>query len=194
MSEERREGRGRLSSIDMLPDEATPDVVWALEQLRAGKLPQTVIFAEFNERLADKGLGPISKSAFNRYSVRKAIQFKKLDNAQRMAGELVDSLGPGGPDQVTVAVAEMLKVAAFEILEGGEVSSKGIMELSRALSSAVAAQKVSAEHRKRLEEEARDKAVKAIDDAAGKASPDQAEVLKRIRQEVYGIFEKGGGS
>ena len=53
---DRREGRGRLSSIDLLPDEAEPEVVWALEQLRDRKLPQTAILAEFNERLADKGI------------------------------------------------------------------------------------------------------------------------------------------
>jgi hypothetical protein len=39
----RREGRGRLSTIDLLPEEAEEDVVWALEQLRERKLPQNVI-------------------------------------------------------------------------------------------------------------------------------------------------------
>jgi hypothetical protein len=32
---DKREGRGRLSSIDLLPEEADEDIVWALEQLRA---------------------------------------------------------------------------------------------------------------------------------------------------------------
>jgi hypothetical protein len=58
-----------------------------------------------------------------------------------------------GPDQVTIAVAEMIKVAALEILEVGELSTKGIMELSRALQSAVGAQKTSAEYREKLERE-----------------------------------------
>lgn len=40
-SADRREGRGRLSSIDQLPEEAEPDIVWANEQLRKEKLPQT---------------------------------------------------------------------------------------------------------------------------------------------------------
>ena len=31
-------GRGHLSSIDMLPEEAEEDIVWALEQLRENKL------------------------------------------------------------------------------------------------------------------------------------------------------------
>jgi hypothetical protein len=104
-------------------------VVWALEQLRANKLPQTAILIEFNERLADRGIRAVSKSAWSRFAVRKAIQFRKLDEVQRMSAELVGSLGTEGPDQVTVAVAEMLKLAMFQQLEG-DISTKGIMELS----------------------------------------------------------------
>lgn len=150
---QRREGRGHLSSIDMLPDEAESAIVWANEQLRARKLPSSVILAEFNERLADLGLEPISKSAWGRYAVRKAIQFRRLDDIQRMGGELARSMEARAPDEVTVAVAEMLKVAAFEILEEGEVSAAGIMQLARALQAAVSAQKTSAEYRERLEQE-----------------------------------------
>jgi hypothetical protein len=189
--QDRREGRGRLSSIDMLPEDAEPEVVWALEQLRERTMPQTAIFAEFNSRLADRGIAAISKSAWSRYAVRKAIQFRKLDEVQRMSGELVASLGTSGPDQVTVAVAEMLKLAAFQRLEEGESSTKGIMELARALSAAVGAQKTSAEHRKRLEDEVRSRVDKAIDKAdAASESPDAKAVLKRIREDVYGIFDR----
>jgi hypothetical protein len=128
-------------------------------------MPQNAILDEFNKRLADRGIAKVSKSAWSRYAVRKAIQFRKLDEVQRMSGELVASLGTDGPDQVTVAVAEMLKLAAFQRLEEGETSTKGIMELARALSSAVGAQKTSAEHRRRLEDEVRAKVDKAIDKA-----------------------------
>lgn len=148
-----REGRGRLSSIDLLPDEAEPDIVWALEQLRERKLQQNTILMEFNERLLDKGIDPISKSAWNRYAVRKAIQFRRMDEAQAIAGELTESLRTEAPDEVTVLVAEMIKIAAFERLEEGETTTKGLMELSRALSSAVNAQKSSAEYRKTLQQE-----------------------------------------
>jgi len=147
-----RIGRGRLSSIDLLPEEADEDVVWALEQLRERSLPQTTILIEFNERLADKGIEPISKSAWNRYSVRKAMQFRKLDEVQRMSSELVESLGTEGPDQVTVAVAEMLKLAMFQMLEDGDHKAKDLMELSRALQSAVGAQRGSEEYRRKLEQ------------------------------------------
>lgn len=149
----RKQGRGHLSTIDMLPDEAEAAIIWANEQLRDRKLPTAVILAEFNEKLADVGLGPVSKSAFGRYAVRKAIQFRRLDEIQRMGSELARTMDARAPDEVTIAVAEMLKVAAFELLEDGELSTKGIMELSRALQSAVAAQKGSAEYREKLERE-----------------------------------------
>ncbi|PTR11777.1 MULTISPECIES: phage protein Gp27 family protein [unclassified Novosphingobium] len=181
----RRDGRGRLSTIDLLPDEAEADVVWALEQLRANKLPQTAILAEFNERLADRGIPPVSKSAWSRFAVRKAIQFRKLDEVQRMSAELVSSLGTEGPDQVTVAVAEMLKLAMFQQLEG-DVSTKGIMELSRALQSAVNAQKASAEARRRLEEDVQarlQKAAEAVQEVGKKAGVSDetlAEINRRL--------------
>jgi len=179
---DRREGRGRLSTIDLLPEDAEPEIVWALEQLRERKLPQNAILEEFNLRLADKGIEPISKSAWNRYAVRKAIQFRRLDEVQRMSAELVSSLGTDGPDQVTVAVAEMLKLATFQVLEAGELKPKEIMELSRAVQSAVSAQKGSAEYRKKLESEAEErlkKAAEAVEEAGAKGGVAPA-TLKKI--------------
>lgn len=179
---DRREGRGRLSSIDMLPEEAEPDIVWALEQLREREKPSKMILAEFNSRLADRGIASVSKSAWGRWSIRKAIQFRRLDEARHIASELVPSLGTDGPDHVTVMIAEMVKVSALELLEGGEVSSKGLMELSRAVSSAVAAQKVSAENRRKLEDEVEQrlaKAAAAVSDV-GKAAGVGPETLQKI--------------
>ncbi|WP_225205372.1 phage protein Gp27 family protein [Novosphingobium huizhouense] len=181
----RREGRGRLSSIDMLPDEAEPDVVWALDQLRDRKLPQNVILAEFNERLADRGIEPVSKSAWSRFAVRKAIQFRKLDEIQRMSGELVTSLGAERPDQVTVAVAEMLKLAMFNLLEKAEnTTTKEVMELGRALQATVNAQKASADARRKLQEEVDAQLRKAAAEveAVGKKNGVSAETLAEINR------------
>jgi len=147
------DSRGRLSSIDLLPDDAEPEILWAIEQLRSREKPSNAILAEFNARLADRGIGAISKSAWGRYSVRKAVQFRRHDEARRMSAELVAQLGEGGADEVTVMVAELLKVSMFEALEGRDLKTKEIMELSRGLSSVVGAQKASAEYRRKLQEE-----------------------------------------
>lgn len=178
----RQEGRGQLSSIDLLPEEAEPDIAWALEQLRERRMPSKMIMAEFNSRLADRGIAPIKKSAWGRWSIRKAIQFRKLDETRRIASDLVPSLGTDGPDHVTMLIAEMVKMAAFGLLEGGEVSSKGLMELSRAVATAVGAQKTSAEHRRQLEAELEQRLAKAAAavEEVGKAAGTSAETLQKI--------------
>jgi len=185
----RREGRGRLSSIDMLPDEAEPDLVWAVEQLRERKMHARAILDEFNARLADRGIAPISKSAWGRYAVRKAIQFRRLDEVRRISDELVESLGADGPDQVTVAVAEMVKLAAFRLLEGGDAGAKDVNELARALNSAVNAQKTSAEHRRRIEQQLQDK-LKSVADRAetlGREAGLSADRISQMRRDVLGL-------
>jgi hypothetical protein len=179
---ERSDGRGRLSSIDLLPEEAEPDIVWASEQLRDRTMPSKMIHSEFNSRLADRGIAPISKSAWGRYSIRKALQFRKLDATRQIASELVPSLGTDGPDHVTMLIAEMVKTAAFQLLEGGDVSAKGLMELSRAVATSVGAQKTSAEHRRQLEAEVKLRLQEAADAVAkvGKAAGTAPETLEKI--------------
>lgn len=188
-AQDRREGRGRLSSLDMLPPEADADLAWALEELRGKSLPQNVIVTEFNKRLADRGIPSVSKSAFSRWAVRKSIQFRKLDEVRHITSEIVADLGTDGADQVTVAVAEMIKVAIYENLEKGQVDSKSVMEMARALTSVVSAQKGSNDLRRKLEERAAaqiehaaEKAEKAATEAG--LSADQA---ARIRRDVLGL-------
>lgn len=192
---DRRKGRGRLSAIELMlgdhPD-AEPDVLWANTQLRDRTMPQVLILVELNDRLVAKGIPPISKSSFNRYSVRTAIQFRKLDEVTAIAGELIRERGAEDSDNVTNAVAELAKLRMFELLEDGKLDSKSTMEIGRGLSSVVSAQKGSAEHRRKLQDELLAKVDKAIEKASadGAAGADAEAVLKRIRQDVYGIFER----
>ncbi|ALG60893.1 MULTISPECIES: DUF3486 family protein [Citromicrobium] len=186
---DRRQGRGRLSSIDMLPEEAEEDVVWALEALREHKLPQNTIREEFNARLIAKDIEPISKSAFNRYAVRKAIQFRKMDEVRRISSELVETLGTDAPDDVTVLVAEMIKVSMFKILEDKELDPKAIMELSRALQSTVSAQRGSEEYRKQLEK----RVAQQLEEAADRAEVKMREAglpadrIAQLRKDFLGV-------
>lgn len=185
-----REGRGRPSSLDMLPEEADGDLAWLNEELRAGKRLQIDILAEFNARLADRGLAPVSKSAFSRYSVRKAVQFRQLDETRRISVELAEMLGADSADKMTIAVSEMLKMAAFKLAEGGNLSSKDVMELARANKDAVGAQKMSTDYRRLLEREAADKVAAAAKDVEAIAIADgvSAETMKKINQRLAGIF------
>ena len=59
-----RAKRGRLSTIDMLPEEAQPFICEALDALRKRKKPQTQILSVLNLKLGGIDCAPISKSAF----------------------------------------------------------------------------------------------------------------------------------
>lgn len=189
---DRREGRGRLSTLDMLPEAAEEDIVWALEALRQRSLPQNLILDQFNARLASRGIEPVSRSAFNRWSIRKSIQFRRLDELRTVTNDLVASLGTGDADDVTVAIAEILKASIYERVEGGELKSKEILELSRSLNSIVAAQKTSAVHRRELEERVNSQ-LEAAAEEVGKAEKQMREAglsadsIAQIRRDVLGL-------
>lgn len=188
-----RKGRGRLSSIDLLPPEADPDIQWAVEQLAARQRTQADILFEFNDRLAVIGCEPISSSAFNRYSTRRAATLRKLAETREIAAAVTETLGPERGDDVTVMIVQLLKETIHAVLEGGNISTKGVMELGRALQSAVSAQKLSSDTARALTADTRDqldKATKVAAEGIAAASPEinGEDVLKKIREEVYGIF------
>lgn len=187
-ADDRREGRGRLSSIDLLPEEAEPDIVWALDALRERAMPQTAILAEFNARLADRGIAGVSKSAFNRWSVRKAIQFRRLNEVRAITGEIVRDLGVDGADNVTIAVAESIKAAVYERLEGDN-DPKALMALGRALNSAVAAQKSSADLRAKIEARTNAQLEAAAEkvESVGREAGLSEDRVAQIRRDVLGL-------
>ncbi|WP_346915066.1 phage protein Gp27 family protein [uncultured Roseibium sp.] len=182
----RRQGRGRLSSLEMLPEEADGDLLWLHDELRNGNQPQTAILKEFNARLADRGIGPISKGAFSRYSVRKAREWREYDERLRLSRSLVETMGTDGADKMTVAVAERLKMAVDAVLSEGNLGPKEIAALARANRAAIAAQKDAIEIRRSLEEEQRRKleevadAVAQVGAKAGISEETMAEINRRI--------------
>lgn len=185
----RRKGRGRLSSIDLLPEEAQPIVAWAMGELRYRSRTQLDIHAEFNQQLEAIGLEPISLSAFNRHALRLAAMARRLEETRAIAAAVTERLGPGEADELTVMVAEAIKTLVFELLEhGGEggMSSKGAMEVARALHHAVSAQAVSTERRRRMEAEFAKKAEKAVDQVA-KAKGLTADTVNAIKQQILGV-------
>lgn len=67
----------RLGAIALLPREADDDVAWAAAALRERRSTQEAIRNELCSRLKAKGLKPISKGAFGRWSSR--VRFSKDD-------------------------------------------------------------------------------------------------------------------
>lgn len=190
-SETERKGRGRLSTLDMLPDDAQPDLLWLNQELRANTRPQIELLDIFNVRLAAHGLAPISKSTFSRYSVRKAVQFKELDATMRMSRELADMLGTDSADKLTISLSNMLQVAAVKLIEaeGSNLAAKDLMELGRAAQAAIGAQKQAADYRRLLDREFAQKLEEAKKDLAeiGKAHGVSDEAMKKITMRLAGI-------
>ncbi len=186
-----REGRGPLSSIEMLPAEADADIQWASGELIARKRTQADILTELNDRLAAIGCGPVSASAFNRYSMRKHSMTRKLAETAAVSAAVAEALGPERADDVTVLIVQLVKQAALEVFEKGDVAPKQLMEVSRALNSAIAALATSGKVKRRDRadiDEDKDKAARIAADGIARAAPqlDPQKILDTIRQ-AYGI-------
>jgi hydroxylamine reductase (hybrid-cluster protein) len=192
-----KNSRGRLSSIDQLPVEANPAIQWAASEIIENSLTQDQIREELNRQLADIAreqkitIEPISRSAFNRYSTRTTALTRQLAETREVARTVAEALGPDAHDDATILLVQLIKQASIDIFQKKALSSKEIMELSRALNSAMAAQKSSAENKEREEEKQRrelEKAAEVATNAILEKDPkqDANSVLNAIR-EAYGI-------
>lgn len=185
----RRQGRGRLSAIDRLPSEADDVVAWAAQELRARDRTQIEILEEFNAKLAELSLPPVSKSAFNRHSMRLASTARRLAETREIAAALADRSDAGQSDDLTIMVAEMVKTLVYELLEkGGEAgfTPKAAKEMADAIRSAASAQNMSADRRRKIEQEMAAKTEKVVDRVAKEAGL-SAERAAQIRRDVLGV-------
>jgi hypothetical protein len=182
------EGRGRLSSIDLLPEEARDDIVWAMAQLNGRTKTQADILFELNDKLEAKGIPGISKSAFNRKAVRVASAARRLAESRALFEGLAPQFTPERVDQTNLVIGELIKCLITEMLDadGSEFTPKGAMELSRAYLSTIQAQKQSTERRAKAEAAFKEEAGKAVDKVAAKTGL-SAETRERLKAEILGI-------
>lgn len=189
------QGRGRLSSLDLLPEEAQDDLVWALGELNQRSRTQADILFELNDRLEAKGIEPISRSAFNRRATRLARRTAQLEERRYVYAGIAERLTPEEVSKSDLVLGEFLKVLIDELLDGSELTSKSVMELARAYKETVLAQRHSAAERRKAEEEAKKKINSAISNVekslpAQAATVDGQEIIRRIREDIYGIYTK----
>lgn len=181
------QSRPRPSSIDLLPEEADADIAWAIAALREGRLTQTGILEELNYRLEDKGLEPISKSAFSRWSLRRMRLARRLQETREIATGLASVRGPEDVDEVTLAITEVMKSIIIDTLEAHEeggtkaITPKGAHDLMKALDHAITAQGKSLEWRQKVEAEVERRAEDALEKVA-KSKGVTAETLDVVRQ------------
>ena len=188
-------GRGRLSSIDLLPVECDAVVAWAAEQLSVMERTQTDIYAEFREKLiaiqGETGVGfdVPSFSSFNRYSVKLAAMARRLDQTREIAGALSDRMDAGTSDELTTIAAEAIKTLIFELLQAKRRSGHldqgrpGARQCARA---AAAAQKISTARRQEVTRSSPTTSTQAVDKVAKEAGL-SAEAAAQIRRDILGV-------
>ena len=179
-----------LSSLEQLPEECQDDVVWALARLNERERTQADILFELNDRLAVKGYGPISKSAFSRRSVRLKRRADRLAERDHVYAGIVDKITPQKMGDQDIVLGELLKALIDEMIDEAK-SPEDVKELSSAFRQTVSAQQLSANLKAKAEAAAEKKLEKAVEAAAGEAEKaghpvDAAHVLALIRKAYRG--------
>ena len=202
MAAKPKTGRGRLSTIDTLPEWADEAKLNAFTALKERKLPQLEILDTFNGELKVAALANgvtdppvISSSAFNRAALRVSLLGRRLEETRELAAILAPKLDEAGDSSTTLLVAESIKMMISEMLaNAGELDANSktaemLLNLARALHSAENSKRISAESRRRIEAEVKDKTGKAVD-AVAKSQGLSAETVDAIKSKILGIEKR----
>ena len=186
----RREGRGRLSTIDTLPEECDEDIAWANEALRERKMPGNEILRQFNARLADKGLKGVSKGAFSRYSIRLATEVRKMEASRQITDVILARMPPGERSDSMIAATELLKFRVLEmVMAEEEPDPKLLNAASLALQrlGSTAARQIDVQRREKQdqrEEDARIAQENAQQAALAKEAEQAADTVGKVATEA----------
>ncbi|WP_245258600.1 phage protein Gp27 family protein [Methylopila sp. M107] len=145
-----------------MPEHAQDDVVWAVRELNKRTRTQADILVELNDRLAVKGVTPISPSAFNRKAVRLKALRQRIETTREVMSGITD-LTAGDLDDHAAKLGHLMMMLIAELVSDGEDrSSKELKEIADAFKSIVSGQKISADRRQKVEADADAKAAKTV--------------------------------
>jgi hypothetical protein len=189
-----KRGRGRLSTIDKLPEAAEPFVASAMQALREREKPQVQILAELNGNLADLGVGSISKSAFNRKSLWLAAYGQQIENAREIAGVLAERLDQAPDGDVGLLLNETIKTMVFDVLSDASLSAKSpsmqmLLQAAESLMALERARKLSVDTRSTIMTKFAKQAEAAVD-RVGKAKGLTGDTVAEIKRQILGIRER----
>lgn len=177
----RRKGRGTLSSIERLPEVCDDDIAWANEELRERRMPQTEILRQFNARLADKGIKGVSKGAFSRYSVRVAVEMRKLNATRQITDAVLDRMPKGDRTDTTLAAIELVKFRIVQlVMDEDQPDPKLLGHAALTLQRLSATALREAEGQRRVEKDKRETEAKQNEQQA--ASPEAIETADAVEK------------
>ncbi|ACM37170.1 hypothetical protein RvVAT039_04390 [Agrobacterium vitis] len=189
-------GRGRLSSLQLLPRECSHVVQWAAEQLQDTTTSQVDIYQEFVTRLEQvqrESRGELefkipSLSSFNRYSVNLDELTRQINEAREMASAVASTFDAGKSDDLTLVATEAIKglVLACARTKKGTIDPKGIAALAAAVHKAAQAQSVSSDRRRKVEAHFAEKAKEAVATVT-KSKGLSAEAADEILAKILGV-------
>lgn len=178
----------RLSSMDLVPEHAQDDIVWAIGEINTRQRTQLEILAELNKRLEQKDVEPISWKAFNRKALKLRAAQIRLDEARHIFTGIADQFTPDKVDENSIVLGEFIKMLVLELtqVDATERTPKMAMELARAYHDIVKGQAMSAVRRQKLKAEFDQKADAAIEKVGAfkGLSPEAKEAFKR---ELFGV-------
>ena len=185
-------GRGRLNSIQLLPEACGPTVSWALAEMNKLDRSLTDVYAEFKSKLEkvkdEYGLDFTipSFSSFHRHSFNIAVATKRMAEAREITSSLFEQYDAEESDRLTTVATEAIKTLVLEIyMSKGEsgLDPKGAMALANALRAATQAQSVSSARRQKVEAEFEAKAkeaVKTVQRAKGLSDEAASDILDKL--------------
>lgn len=141
----------------------------------------------------------ISRSALGRYTQKIERAGEKYRQSRFITDALVRRYGDGPESKAARVNIELTQTLVFDLLMKAEEEGDAdlALKLSKALSNLATASRADAELVEKAEKRAADKATKAAAaavDRAGKAMNLDPAVLKRIREEMYGLAPEQPGS
>ncbi len=189
-------GRGRLSSLDLLPKEVDAIVAWAASELANREKTQTEIYSEFVTRcemLMKEHRGELefqipSFSSFNRFSIRQARLSRRLDQTREIVKVLAEKHDAKASDDLTIIAGEMIKSVVLHMLSDAAdgIAPKELKNLADAFRSAQAAQNLSSARKTKETQQLQAKLGEAVD-AVAKAKGLTAETAEQIKSEILGV-------
>ncbi|WP_321447402.1 phage protein Gp27 family protein [uncultured Cohaesibacter sp.] len=194
-----RKGRGRLSSIDLWPDEADFLIEWAVVELGKHDRTQVDILKELNEKILelndsgvlDEPIEPVTSSTFNRYTLRLAREQRRKRENQLIMSALHDELNPKAAAKQEQVLFEFLKTLTFEILTSsgeGKLTPKNALELANALKAIMQAENTSNRLRKEMQKDFDAKTEEVIEKASQSAGL-SADQVSQLRRDFLGLRE-----